>query len=95
MVFLMLLVNTLLDEPCYIFTITNSLAISVATWKIKDFPSLCSNLWKQIVAPEQSVRITHMRLLNSVVIELPPMLHGSVTVLNMGTHIHQQKLGTK
>lgn len=47
------------------FTITNSLAISVATWQIKDFSSLCSNLWKQIVAPEQSVRITHVILLNS------------------------------
>lgn len=31
MVVLMLLVNVFLDEACYIFTITNSLAISVAT----------------------------------------------------------------
>lgn len=58
------LVNTLLDEPCHIFTIANGLDVPLpfrkSDWQIKDFPIWGCKLWKQVAATCQTVRVMHV-----------------------------------
>ena len=58
----LVLTNTPLDKPRYIFTdpwtVADDLAIGTATLKTTDWQIKGSGLWKQIIAADQTVWVT-------------------------------------